>query len=46
VEGFTRVTPKIAQQDDLSHELKSELVVREFGERLEKKTDPPQRTCR
>jgi hypothetical protein len=39
VEGFTRVTAKIAEQDDLSHELKRELVVRayaELGERLSK----------
>ena len=40
VEGFTRVTAKIAEQDDLSHELKrEELVVRayaELGERLSK----------
>jgi hypothetical protein len=39
VESFTRVTAKIAEQDDLSHELKRELVVRayaELGERLSK----------
>ena len=44
VEVFTRVTAKIAEQDDLSHELKRELVVRayaDFGERLEKKTGSP-----
>jgi hypothetical protein len=44
VEGFTRVAAKIAEQDDLSQELKRELVVRayaDFGERLEKKTGSP-----
>ena len=42
--GFTRVTAKIAGQDDLSHELKRELVVRayaEFGERLEREENRP-----
>ena len=39
VEGFKRVAATIAEQDDLSHELKRELVVRAYaarGERLVK----------
>ena len=42
IEGFKRVAAKIAEQDDLSHELKRELVVRAYeahGERLAKRID-------
>ena len=41
IDAFARVAAKIAEQDELPHELKRQLVVRAFadyGERLEQKT--------
>jgi hypothetical protein len=39
IEGFARIAAKIAEQDDLPHELKRELVIKAYaayGERLGK----------